>query len=307
MANNRVEDKPSQTALFTALRRTIAHQEHQGNRFGADDLAECFLPSNFRFFLRFKNIRAYTKAKLAAFLPGLNEYIIARTAYFDSLFTEALKERIPQIVLLGAGYDSRSYRFEKLIQETKIYELDIAPTQARKLKCLKKAKIAVPQPVSFVPIDFNQESLQQVLEKAGFLNQQKTLFIWEGVSYYLDPESVEATLAFFSQTSPPENILAFDYMISITEENKADHYGAEVFFQNMQEHHANEELMFSIDEGKVESFLAGRDLKMIAHFDKEEIERRFLTDDNGSLIGQMTGLFRFVLASPKTHDERESE
>lgn len=298
MSNNSVEQKPSETALFAALRRTIANKEYKNREFGPDDLAEYFLPPHFRFFLKFEAIRANTKDKLNRFLPGLNEYMIARTAYFDRLFVDALNNKTPQIVLLGAGYDSRAYRFAKLIHGTKIFELDIAPTQDRKKKCLKKAKIGIPQQVTFVPINFNQESLKNILEEAGYQSHQETLFIWEGVSYYLDAESVDATLGFISHSSHKESIIAFDYTVSITEENM-NCYGVKEFAQTMKEHHANEELLFSIDEGEIESFLEQRNLKVVEHLDNEEIERTHLIDDNGSLIGQITGHFRFVLASPK--------
>jgi len=119
--------------------------------------------------------------------------MIARTAYFDSLFVDALKNNFPQIVLLGAGYDTRAYRFANLNKGTQISELNIAPTQNRKKGCLKKARIDIPQSVKLVPIDFNNESLKDVLEKTGYQSQGKTLFIWEGVSYYLDAESVDST------------------------------------------------------------------------------------------------------------------
>jgi methyltransferase (TIGR00027 family) len=299
VANKSVKQKPSGSALIAALRRTLANQEFHNNRFGPDYLAESFLPPHFRFFLSFKNVRTNTKEKLDGFLPGLTEYIIARTAYFDSLFAAALNDSTPQIVILGAGYDSRVYRFARLIHGTKIFELDIAPTQDRKKKCLKKAKIEIPQQVAFVPIDFNQESLKNVLEKAGWQTNQKTLFLWEGVSYYLDPASVDAILVFFSHSAHQDSTLAFDYGISITEANIADYYGAKEFIKTMKEQQANEEVLFSIDEGKTESFLEQRNLKMVEHIDKEAIERTFLTDDNGLLIGQITGHLRFVLAAPK--------
>jgi methyltransferase (TIGR00027 family) len=300
MTNNGVEQKPSETALFAALRRAIANKDYQNEKFGPDHLADLFLPVHFRFFLRFKKIRANTKDRLNGFLPGLNEYMIARTAYFDRLFVEALKERTPQIVLLGAGYDSRAYRFANLNQGTRIFELDIAPTQNQKVKCLQRARIDIPEEVKLVPINFNIESLEEVLEKAGYRAQDKTLFIWEGVSYYLDAESVDATLAFVSQAAHPESLIAFDYTISLTEHNMGDYYGAKAFAQTMKEHHGDEELTFSLDEGAVESFLSGRDLELVDHLDNKEIERRFLTDENSALIGQMTGHFRFVLASPKS-------
>ena len=300
MTNKSVEQKPSETALFAALRRTIAHKEFRNEKFGPDDLAEYFLPPHFRFFLRFTKIRENTKNKLNDALPGLNEYMIARTAYFDRLFVDALDNEIRQIVLLGAGYDTRAYRFNQSNRGTKIFELDITPTQDRKKKCLKKARIDIPQHVRFVPINFKEESLKDVLEKAGYEDQAKTLFLWEGVSYYLDAESVDATLDFVSHTSHQENAIAFDYTISLSEENLNDYYGVREFAQTMKEHHANEELMFSIDEGKIESYLEQRGLKKLDHLDNGEIERTFLVKDNGSLLGQITGHFRFVSASPKS-------
>ena len=300
MTNKSVEQKPSETALFAALRRTIAHKEFRNEKFGPDDLAEYFLPPHFRFFLRFTKIRENTKNKLNDALPGLNEYMIARTAYFDRLFVDALDNEIRQIVLLGAGYDTRAYRFNQSNRGTKIFELDITPTQDRKKKCLKKARIDIPQHVRFVPINFKEESLKDVLEKAGYEDQVKTLFLWEGVSYYLDAESVDVTLDFVSHTSHQESAIAFDYTISLSEKNLNDYYGVREFAQTMKEHHANEELMFSIDEGKIESYLEQRGLKKLDHLDNGEIERTFLVKDNGALLGQITGHFRFVSASPKS-------
>jgi hypothetical protein len=66
----------------------------------------------------------------------------------------------------------------------------------------------------------------------------------------------------------------------------------------MKAHHSNEALMFSIDEGDTESFLLKRGLKIVDHKDNEEIESTFLANGNGSLIGNITGHFRFVSASP---------
>ena len=57
--------------------------------------------------------------------------------------------------------------------------------------------------------------------------------------------------------------------------------------------------MFSIDEGCTESFLEQRGLKLIQHLDNEEIERAFLVEENGNLIGKITGHFRFVMASSR--------
>lgn len=117
MPKKSAEHKPSETAMFAALHRAIANKYFTDERFGPDYLAEYFLPAHFRFFIKFKKVRANIKKKLNKYLPGLHEYVIARTAWFDSLFTDALYENIPQIVLLGAGHDSRASRLPKGIPD----------------------------------------------------------------------------------------------------------------------------------------------------------------------------------------------
>lgn len=298
MNNKSVEQKPSETALFAALRRAIANKEFKNEKFGPDYLAEYFLPPHFRFFLKFKKIQENTKEKLNGYLPGLNEYMIARTVYFDRLFADALKQQTSQIVLMGAGYDTRAYRFAELNQGSSIFELDVAPTQDRKKQCLKRLRIQNTKYVTFVPINFNAESLAEVLEKAGYKNDQKTLFIWEGVSYYLESESVDKTLEFIAQASQKDSRIAFDYTVRVSDESINEYYGVKEFAQTMKDHHGNESLMFSIGEDEIESFLAQRGLKMIEHLDNREIEKALLVEESGKLLGRMTGHFRFAIASP---------
>jgi len=293
-----VDQKPSETALFTALRRTIAHLEYNNERLGPDTLAVKFLPPHFRFFLKFKKIQQNTKEKLAQFIPGMNEYIIARTAFFDDQLVQALKNKIPQIVILGAGYDSRPYRFAGQNRGSTIFELDAAPTQNRKIRCLKAAHIDKPREVRHIPINFRNEALGEVLEKAGFKQQEKTFFLWEGVTYYLDQAAVARTLEYAGHACPPESVIAFDYAIQVPQEELAKLFGAEVFAKSMQEQHASEEILFSLKPGEMETFLVERGLCMLEHLDNEAIEQKYLLDDHGALIGRMTGIFRFVTASP---------
>jgi methyltransferase (TIGR00027 family) len=297
MAEKSVEQKPSETAMFAALHRAIAHKDYQDDKFGPDYLAEYFLPPHFQFFIKFKTIRTKTINDLHTAFPGLHEYMIARTSFFDRVFLDALENEVPQIVLLGAGYDSRAYRFSKMNSTTKIIELDIAPTQNRKRERLQKAGIDIPGRVGLVPIDFNRESIQDVLAKAGYENSKETLFLWEGVTYYLDTGAVAETLEFISH-SPQNSAIAFDYGVTASAEN-IDQYGVEEFYQSMQKHHRDESVMFTIDEGKAEIYLGHRDLQVIRHLDKAEIEREFLVKDDGSLIGRVSAHFRLVLASPK--------
>ena len=61
MSKKGVEKSHSETAMFAAIHRTIANKEWESERFGSDYLAEYFLPSHFRFFMKFKKIRIRTR------------------------------------------------------------------------------------------------------------------------------------------------------------------------------------------------------------------------------------------------------
>lgn len=297
MAELSVDQKPSETAFFAALRRALANKDYGDKKFGPDNLAAIFLPAYYRFFLRFAKIRTNAVKKLDGFFPGMTEYLIARTVYFDQKFVQALKSGTPQIVILGAGYDSRAWRFAGLNSGTTIFELDAAPTQNNKLACLKKAHVETPPTVKLLPIDFNKQSLKDVLAQGGFDAQQKTLFLWEGVSYYLETDAVAATLDLVGKYGHAETAIVFDYTVPLTEENINDFYGASAFSKTMKEAHGNEALLFSLTEEDLGPFLAQHGLKVVEHFNNEAIEENFLTDDKGVLIGKIIGHFRFVLAA----------
>ncbi len=297
-----VDQRPSETAVFAALHRAIAHRVYQNEKHGPDNFAEKFLPGSYQFWVQFKFVQANTRKKLNEIFPGIHEYMIARTAWLDGIFLKALQSQVPQIAILGAGYDSRAYRFVRHNQGTSIFELDSPPTQERKLDCLKKAKIPIPEQVSLIPIDFNRQSVQETLEKAGFDIQKESLFIWEGVTYYLEARAVEAILKLISQVSHPNSNLAFDYAITLTEKN-IDQYGSRKFIESMEKHHQNEKLLFSIEAGRAKDYLGEAGLEVLQHLDHTEIEQEFLMDEKGTLIGRIPAHFRFILAKPQGIDQ----
>lgn len=158
--------------------------------------------------------------------------------------------------------------------------------------------IDIPRQVTFAPIDFNTEPLKNTLEAAGYRHEEKTLFLWEGVSYYLEPQSVDATLEFVNRFSHGESVIAFDYAIPISEENIDRYYGVKQFAHTWKKHRSNELFKSAIDENQLGAFLGKRGLKILNHLDNREIEKTYLLNEGGSPVGQITGAFRFAMASP---------
>jgi methyltransferase (TIGR00027 family) len=274
-------------AGFRAISAIDARKEIRGN----DYLAEIFLPEERK--LAMKN-PALLK-EIATRSPGMYEYVIARTAYLDNITEQALKDSIPQIVFLGAGYDSRPYRFKDQIKGTRIFEVDIETTQKHKMQLLSQAKIPIPGQVIFVSINFNTETLENVLFKAGYEKDKKTLFIWEGVTYYLASGTVDDTLNFIKSNSSPGSSICFDYAASWPDMINA--YGVKEAVKTMSANASGEPIRFAIARGKIEPFLAERGYKLIEHLTPEDMEARFLTLQDGSSAGKVIGHLCFAHAS----------
>ena len=114
-----------------------------------------------------------------------------------------------QVVFMGAGFDTRAFKYCKG-KNIKVFELDKENTQNCKIEALKKAGIDH-EWITFVPIDFNQESWVDKLIENGFDTSKKTFFLWEGVTLYLEEESVKQTLKSMAKSSGKGSVITFDF------------------------------------------------------------------------------------------------
>src|SRR4030095_535888 len=108
-------------------------------------------------------------------------WVNARTHHIDTLLVEALAKGVTQVVNLGAGFDSRAYRFRERFPHVRFFELDLPAMIAAKRERVMKIFGAIPERVILVPTDFTARPLDEVLRDAGYDRTQRTFFIWEGV------------------------------------------------------------------------------------------------------------------------------
>jgi len=287
-----VEHKPSETALGAAMLRALAALDEREDIKGPDYLAELFLTEERKSALRDPILRESVIKK--RIIPGMYEFLIARTAFFDDIVKQALQENTPQIVFLGAGYDSRPYRFKDIIRDTRIFELDSRPTQQRKKEVLHQARVPLPEQLTFVSINFNADNIGDVLGKAGFIKSKLSLFVWEGVTYYLPAEVIDDMLSTVKMNSPAGSSICFDYA-SLSPESVNDHNVKKVR-EMMKSNYPGEPTYFGIQEGYIESFLSERGYKIIEHLTRDKIERKYLSLNDGSSAGKLLALFCFVHA-----------
>lgn len=118
-------------------------------------------------------------------------------------------DRVEQVVIMGAGYDLRVLKYAGG-KKIKVFELDQPATQNMKIEALKKAKINHDL-ITYIPIDFNNESWSDKLLEYGFDTKKKTFFLWEGVTPLLGEEIVRHTLHTITSVSPKGSVISLDY------------------------------------------------------------------------------------------------
>ena len=141
----------------------------------------------------------------------------ARQTFYDRLIQRFIPE-MAQFVILGAGYDTRALNLPKNTP-VQSFEIDAPATSAGKRETLAKAGIDTTG-VVLVAADFETEDWLTKLIDAGFDPGKPTLFIWEGVTMYLDQAAVEDTLCKIASTAKG-SIIAFDYFTTEVLESKA--------------------------------------------------------------------------------------
>jgi methyltransferase (TIGR00027 family) len=201
-----VDTEPSRTAEVVCWMRAAEHLRAPGERIVDDPLARLFLSTPFDLALRPLERRPGAVDPLA---PGLTTLVLARHRYLDDALLAALP--VDQVVLLGAGYDTRFYRLD--LGSARRFEVDHPATGDRKADLIAKHREALPSvEVERVPVDFATQSLADRLRQAGFEAGRKTFWVWEGVTMYLPRAAVEASLHTMRALSGPGSRLALDFL-----------------------------------------------------------------------------------------------
>jgi methyltransferase (TIGR00027 family) len=224
-----------------------------------------------------------------------NYYVNARTKHMDAIVKETVAHGVVQVVNLGAGYDSRAYRFRKTMPQVKFFEIELPAMVAEKKRRLKLLFGEVPDYVAFVPIDFNTQTIAGELEKAGFNPNLKTLFIWEGVTYYISSEAVENTIQFIASSAPGSSVV-LDYMPQGVIDKDFDNY-PDMRYLSFWVKYKGEPFVFGIKEGHYTSYFEQRGLNVLSDMGPKEMETRYLTQSDGKLVGPCASGFRIMHAS----------
>ncbi|HET9913568.1 MAG TPA: SAM-dependent methyltransferase [Anaerolineales bacterium] len=265
------KSQSSLTAAGIAVVRAVESQRPANERICYDPFARRFVPAwmyqAFGFFTKI----GYTEWRG----PGVNGFLVARDRYIDDVLQNFLDGGLQQLVILGAGYDARAYRFN--LNGVKVFEVDHPATQSDKLAKLQTIFGKIPEHVTYVPVDFNTRTLERCLLESGYDPRRKALFIWQGVTMYLSEDAVDTTLSFVVKHSAKGSAIVFDYIYrSVLDAQKR----SEVKGMRRYRFMTGEGLTFGIPDGMVETFLKERGFRHVKDANAEDLKAAYFTGKN---------------------------
>lgn len=193
---------PSRTALRVALRRA-AHQIYDRPLVFEDPIAVAILGEAYAAELKRTPVRADRP-----FSVGLRAHMVARSRYAEDKLRESVAVGVKQYVLLGAGLDTFAYR--NPWPDVKVFEIDHPATQQWKQELLRASRIAIPDNLTYVPVDFERQALGERLTESGFSGKAPAFFAWLGVVPYLTLTAFRATVDFVAQQAAGSGV-TLDY------------------------------------------------------------------------------------------------
>jgi len=271
------EEKASRTAAIVTAFRAMESLKPKNERVCYDPLAKDFLSPRFFLIDRSSMARKFGFWYSDWKSPGIPGLVVIRTRYVYEYLMSCLQDGIDQLVIMGAGYDSRPYRFEEL-KSKMVFEVDYPATQEAKIKKVKRIFGSLPEHVVYVPIDFQKETLEKKLTENGYDRKRKTVFIWEGVTTYLTADAVDDTLCFVANHSGAGSTIIFSYVYRSAVEGKSGIEAAEKWRKALEKR--GEPPVFGIEGNEIREFLFKRGFCRVTDANIGDLQKVYFTGKN---------------------------
>ncbi len=281
-------NRASYTAQGAAAARAAFSQAADPALRNPDDLAIQLIGPAFRAAVSLPGLRQLAQFFYDRKVPGILVLHLVRTKEFDRVLLDEVRQGARQVVLLGAGLDTRAYRHRAALTGVPFFEVDHPATQAFKLERLRAASVSTPENLRHVPVDFERDDLRAQLSAAGFTWGLPTLFLWEGVSPYLTPAAIDQTLAIIASSGAGSSVV-FDYLYADAIAEPERYPDGVANFQWVQEH--GEPYILGLDPATLSDWLSARGFMLVSDKGPEALVREHATGADGQTAGPCLSFF----------------
>lgn len=270
----RIEKDVSRTAEMTCSIRAASFYEKNVEYKSDDYIAPRLLPVMVKLLIKVNLLKRFLIKEVVP--TGIYEYVIARTKYVDEILDRAISEGFQQVFIFGAGFDSRSVRFAK--SDIAFFESDTENIREAKFNQYRKRKIKIPDNLTFIPVNYDKEKIEDKIKESCFDKNKKTLFIMEGLTMYLQPKAVDDLIKVIRNNSINNNWIVADFIYKsvLNKENK--YFGEEDIYFKVDDY--NETWTFGLDDDNIIQFFSDRKLKVIEIAYAEKLEEKYFNNHN---------------------------
>ena len=259
------------TALGAAVCRLIEQYQPDATRLFDDPVVKDLVGAPLRVMMQFAAMRTFTVNRTDAVAQGIYGAQVCRTRYIDDAVQTALSQGIGQLAILGAGYDTRAYRLPGR-EQVKVFEVDLPAVQNDKKQKLQKHFGRLPENVTFIPIDFDTQTLEAVFAGTAFDPSRQAVFIWEAVTQYISEEAVRQTLSFVGKTAPG-SIIVFTYVLKSVIERRSDIADADRMMDAVAK---NAPWIFGLEPSSIPAYLQPFRLDVLADVGNADYQEKYL-------------------------------
>lgn len=201
-------------------------------------------------------------------------YGILREKYFDDLIENAIRQGYQQLLLLGAGFDTRFLRLSVLRNgHIPTTEIDTPATIQAKREVLESRLGGIPKDLHLLPMDFTTDKIDSAFQK-GLRNNKKTICVWQGVSYYLPKKTVSTVLDFVFSAFSSETLIGFDGCTPLMLTTNDRIPGIKFNIDRLNK--IDEPYVFGMYEQEMERWLMEKGFRDITILDQTQLEKQYL-------------------------------
>jgi len=214
-----------------------------------------------------------------AFSRAFRAFMAARSRFAEDELALAVAQGVRQYVVLGAGLDTFAYRNPH--SGLRVFEVDHPATQAWKRERLEAAGIAIPTSLTFVPIDFERQTLADGLGQSGFNGSAAAFFSWLGVTPYLTREACLVTLSFIAKM-PVGSGVVFDFAVDPALLNLGQRMALKALSKRVAA--VGEPFQLFFDPEKLQGEMKGMGFRRTEFLQGKELNARYFKDRKDGLL-----------------------
>ncbi|HUH66494.1 MAG TPA: class I SAM-dependent methyltransferase [Syntrophales bacterium] len=281
------------TAEIMAFHRATEMLRPEDERVCQDPFAVKFLSQEWAEIFTERQRLTALAIESAKKFPGINGAVVARARFIDEIVLQYVEEGLAQIAILGAGYDSRAYRIQEIKENVTVFEVDDPSTQEIKIERLIKIFGEKPGHVRFVPIDFVSDDLKTRLMEHAYDPQKRTLFIMEGLIFYLPAQVIDRIFTFIAKHGGFSGAVVFDYLPPSVINGTSDRTEVQNFRKDLENY--GEYLRFGLESNELATFLMQRGFELKKNINAPDLRAKYFPGK--SREREITPIFWFAHAA----------